>query len=62
MVSMLNPDNVPTEYAVRCKNFDSSIECDNYADTRTGGDMNPYGNVSHLCGACTDAAVSAYYP
>jgi len=41
-----------------CKNHE---ECGNYADTRTGGDMNPYGPVRYSCDDCIDADVAAYY-
>ena len=35
--------------------------CENLADTRTGGDMNPYGPVTYKCDECIDADVAAHY-
>jgi len=52
---------IPAEYRVRCANYDMPRECDNYADTRTGGDMNPYGPVTYKCAECIDDEVAAYY-
>ena len=52
---------IPAEYRVRCVNYDNPVECDNYADTRTGGDMNPYGSVQYKCDSCIDADAVGYY-
>lgn len=52
---------IPAEYRVRCHNYDSTVECQNYADIRTGGDMNPYGPVTYKCDECIDDEVAAYY-
>lgn len=57
----LNATDIPAEFRVECANADYTNGCNNYADTRTGGDMNPYGPTVYTCDECNDDAVAAYY-
>jgi hypothetical protein len=46
---------------VPCANSTMAQDCENLADTRTGGDMNPIGPVAYYCDECIDSMAADYY-